>query len=653
MPTHVHTELIEKISAATTQIPTAQDKLAQWHDAALLQVNLQAMKPRYPELVASVQQTEVPPGYEPAVALDGQVSYRHRDKNGHWAWLGGNCVPLLFAQSVQEQIELGSGNLALKGIGTGADVWCLLGRMASYQALLVIESDLSKLRMVLSLYDYSHWLETGQLALINNNDEQQGLRCFYERYPGYNLVQKTVALPYQDEKQNRQDAAGVNVMAELALQQILRQLDEAVHSQRTRASEWKRQTREAVQERSELRVSNVSSSYVPEDVILLRDMLDGMVQLGVQTERYVPDRPDSVSHSAQLKRMDRFMPHVILLKDQTRGQVDPELPEGTVCVSFFSGNADPDGIASKTAVQDIIVCEDDGQCRRWVEAGLTRSQVVSLEPCANEQVYHPLERSERNSIRLSCEVAIVSNRSSLVAEDYGIKLPTHQKLFAAVVKEIATKPHMYDESRAQQILEEAQRCGVTLQEKDLQAHYSRLIRGGLAKTVLVETYGFHLVRNGIDLKVWHPAGLSPEHNRLPGIWQPSELKNQVKGTLQDGPTLNRLFNTARIVVSLDGYRPNRFVLNGLAAGAFILIKADTQGLYRKAWEKILQPDEELIFFDTPTDFISKVQYYLSHEQERQAIADAGRRKIQAGHTACQRMDQLLEAIEQHVRQSGF
>ena len=61
-------------------------------------------------------------------------------------------------------------------------------------------------------------------------------------------------------------------------------------------------------------------------------------------------------------------------------------------------------------------------------------------------------------------------------------------------------------------------------------------------------------------------------------------------------------------------------------------------------QDILGEDEGVACFapDSPTELVEKVQYYLTHDQDRERITKEGHRRVTTGgHTYRDRLDQIL------------
>jgi spore maturation protein CgeB len=77
-----------------------------------------------------------------------------------------------------------------------------------------------------------------------------------------------------------------------------------------------------------------------------------------------------------------------------------------------------------------------------------------------------------------------------------------------------------------------------------------------------------------------------------------------------------------------------------ASGGFLL----TEYCPEIESEKHFIPGKEIACFENYQDMVAKIKYYLAHETEREAIAEAGYRRAMAEHTSEMRMRQVLAEI---------
>lgn len=63
----------------------------------------------------------------------------------------------------------------------------------------------------------------------------------------------------------------------------------------------------------------------------------------------------------------------------------------------------------------------------------------------------------------------------------------------------------------------------------------------------------------------------------------------------------------------------------MASGGFLLTNFQADLLQH------FTPDEDFVYFESENDLLNKIDYYLSHENERKQIAESGHKKISKNH----------------------
>ena len=138
-----------------------------------------------------------------------------------------------------------------------------------------------------------------------------------------------------------------------------------------------------------------------------------------------------------------------------------------------------------------------------------------------------------------------------------------------------------------------------------------------------------------------PGSRRKRHQKLEAL--KSRFPVRVWGDCQDNAVshqeMGRIYSQARLVVNeaIQG-EVNLRVFEALAAGALLLtedVGPNLQGLFT--------PGGELITYG-PHDLLEKAAYFLSHEDERRAIAQQGRERVCAQHHTLARARQLLEYL---------
>lgn len=90
----------------------------------------------------------------------------------------------------------------------------------------------------------------------------------------------------------------------------------------------------------------------------------------------------------------------------------------------------------------------------------------------------------------------------------------------------------------------------------------------------------------------------------------------------------------------------RSILTGIPLRAFDIMGAGGFLLtnYQEDFLDYFVPGEDFEFYDSKADLMSKIDYYLNHEEERAAIAKNGLQKISADHTYLQRVNEILSYL---------
>jgi spore maturation protein CgeB len=74
----------------------------------------------------------------------------------------------------------------------------------------------------------------------------------------------------------------------------------------------------------------------------------------------------------------------------------------------------------------------------------------------------------------------------------------------------------------------------------------------------------------------------------------------------------------------------------MGSGGFLLSN------YQSDFLDFFTPDEDFVCYESKSDLLDKITYYLTHEDERAAIAKNGHDKVAAAHTYRHRVREMLE-----------
>lgn len=77
----------------------------------------------------------------------------------------------------------------------------------------------------------------------------------------------------------------------------------------------------------------------------------------------------------------------------------------------------------------------------------------------------------------------------------------------------------------------------------------------------------------------------------------------------------------------------------MGAGGFLLTN------YQADFFDYFQPGEDFVYYESEADLLNKIDYYLTHEEERRQIARNGHDKVKQHHTFRHRVEEMLEIIK--------
>lgn len=90
--------------------------------------------------------------------------------------------------------------------------------------------------------------------------------------------------------------------------------------------------------------------------------------------------------------------------------------------------------------------------------------------------------------------------------------------------------------------------------------------------------------------------------------------------------------------SIETGVPQR-VFDIMSAGGFVMSN------YQEELEELFVPDEEIVLFHDMAELVEKVNYYLSHEQERIRIAFNGYKKVKEYYNYPKKLEEILSIVE--------
>jgi len=140
----------------------------------------------------------------------------------------------------------------------------------------------------------------------------------------------------------------------------------------------------------------------------------------------------------------------------------------------------------------------------------------------------------------------------------------------------------------------------------------------------------------IPVQVWSPY--------TKALSETSPVASCLRGPAWGADMLNILFQS-RITLNshidvAESYAGNLRLFEGTGSGALLVTD------WKKNLHEMFEPGKEVVAYRTPEECLEMVQYYLEHDDEREAIAQAGQSRTLSDHTYYDRMKNLVSIVEQ-------
>jgi len=144
---------------------------------------------------------------------------------------------------------------------------------------------------------------------------------------------------------------------------------------------------------------------------------------------------------------------------------------------------------------------------------------------------------------------------------------------------------------------------------------------------------------GFDLALWGPGWSA--------LAEGSPLVSKIRGAHTPPSEWLKIYSACKIALvihyqspqnSFPVYQASPRIFEAMACGCFVI--SDRQ---RDVFS-LFEDGKHLVGFDNPNDLIEKINYYLSHHEEREEIAGRGREEVLKHHTYVDRIKKLISHV---------
>lgn len=297
---------------------------------------------------------------------------------------------------------------------------------------------------------------------------------------------------------------------------------------------------------------------------------------------------------------------------------------------------------AKLRNRDIIL----NHCMTWKKflgIGYDKRRIIDAPIPADSYIYKSYSLSGEEWEKYGCDICFVCHVSDV---DAWIKRETEgcselvSSLFYGVCKGYHSlvyetgKRFFCEEEFQQYVKDVCQQVGVLMEESAVKAIAEKMylrLNERVYRLVLVD---WLLDAGYTNIKLWGNE------------WKANpKYAAYAMGPAENGETLSKIYQASKIVVGNNMLCTSAArTWESMLSGAFYLSNYVPPEQDVADVRKIMKEGEELVIFHDKEDFLQKVEYYLTHEEERQRMAKIGH------EAALERMtfDKLIQGMIQEI-----
>lgn len=590
-------------------------------EQAIFEANLAALAEHGPRSAEALQAAGPPANVRPVVGRDGTPTYAWMDDAGVMRWLGRVTMPRVRAPALIDAFQDGGRNVLLRGFGQGAEIELLLRRLASYQAVFVVDETAWTVALALRLHDFSRDLRRGRLLIFTETRAWEAFQEFLIEHDGFLTPERVLAWSWFDaeaiaEVSDRLAAVGSAVSRERA--------GRIAELRRERAAATPAAGVEPAPPSIAV-ISNVSDTRVLRAAACLRTGAD---YLGIGCQVFVLDGPSMVHPHAVEAAVWRYRPAIIVLLDVGPGALSFELPPAGLCVLRTQAQPAPADWLRQLPPSARLAVTSSGLRDQVVAAGFEAARVLLFSSAAAPGL-------DNAGGSADSPLLVLADGHDVSAESVGLHLASHQRLWDEAAEIIRRKCDTYHDEQAGAVLESAERrLGIRIDSGSVREGIASRIRLILGPVLVRRAYCLALIEAGVDFHLyggWSHDPILARHDR--GAWpEPREAAAALAGHA--------------VVVSLGtSGRLSAALLDALAAGLIGLLRAHPADDAEDGLASILDPSAHVRRFDSREALIELVRAVKQQPETFRTMAAEARTHVNRQHTWAIRVSAVIAASQ--------
>ncbi len=397
----------------------------------------------------------------------------------------------------------------------------------------------------------------------------------------------------------------------------------------------------------------IASRYTTALQYHTRDCKKAAERLGIVTELIIePNRIANNKIWTNLKMILKFKPDIIFLLDHFR--FEDSLFAKIQEVVFITWVQDPmlyimdKQTPGKLGPRDIVLTHYTTWKDFW-NVGYDAVRVIDAPIPANSHIYKKYELTPQEKEKYSCDLCLVCHAADadsfiekeLESHSEEIRIPLYE-VYKGYQEYVLSTGNLFEtQNECRLFLEGALRQHYALELSEPVLNYEseqmfRYFNEIMFRQALVSW----LIDAGYDnIKLWGNGWMN----------DPKYAKYAM-GPAENGETLSKIYQASKIVVGNNNHTSAAArAWESMLSGAFYMAVYIPPEEDFVDIRKIMKADEELVMFNGREDFLNKVEYYLTHEEERLRMAEIGQKAALERMTYDIMMERVMKELPERLR----
>ena len=575
--------------------------------------NLAALQQADPQLAQEIQSADWPEEYTIIELWGGLHLYSAETKQ---------CV--ILSSEIAQKLEKWLGGIdpiTIAGLGTGQELRHCLDRQVDLlhgmtRAHYFFEEDTQKIRVLLNLFDMSEQIHTQETIIFGGSQQEDQIQRIFGthryRVPLFGIGNFEII-----EKNNK----------------IIVDIYEANPAEEVRryyqSDEFASRQKQIADGKILPRILAETGRWTTFLKYCAADFEKAFDKIGCQTQFLIEENDvQAITKALHWDTINEFKPDAIFMVSHARPTVE-YIPKQLAVIGFIQDKCGPLAEASELTGQiesnDLFVCMM-GEHMRWLaNKNVPDEQMFVMPTPADETMFYPLAKDNQTAERFAADISFVKHGhgdSNAVLEEFleARKIEaidptigqTAHTIFRNLHEKLCQSPNL---SYSQENINEFVELHLTDAASQTLRNWLRAVASDFYNMV------YSAIWRCSFLEAIDEAGLALALYGN-GWDKHSKLGHLGKGGVSRDSQLNYVYNFSKINLSIthSGTMHQRLAECGLAGGFMIVADIPTEQDWEPA-KKYFEPDKEVIYCDSSNEMVEKCKYYLTHESERQEIAE--------------------------------